>query len=270
MERLSIYEYIDYKRYLRDWIKRMPNNGRGQRKQLADAIGCQTPFITHVLSGTYHFSLEQAEAGARWLGLNDEGTEFFLLLVIKQRSATRGLETLVARQISRRRETEVVLKKRLDIKEEMSVEDQLIYYSNWHYCVVHMACQIPQLQNVEALKNNLGLTLNQTLSALEFLTENRLIEKTRSGYKVLRPILHLGKDSPLLAQHHTQWRLKAIDSYQKKSSSDLSYSGVASLSREDYEWVRERLSRLLEEVVNRVKGSQDEMLAGICFDLFQI
>lgn len=270
MERLSIYEYKDYKRYLLDWMARTPGQGRGQRKLLADAVGCQTPFITHVLSGDYNFSPEQAEACSRFMGLNDADAEFFVLLVMKQRAGTKGLENLVSRQLSARRTNEVVLKKRLNIKEEMDLESQLTYYSSWHYSVIHMACQVPHLQNIEALKNHFGLTLNQIMDALEFLTEHKLIEKTKTGYKVLRPVLHLGKDSPLLAQHHSQWRLRAIDSYQKRNPGDLSYSGVASISREDYEWVRERFSRLLEEIVARVKDSKDEMLTGICFDLFQL
>lgn len=270
MERLSIYEFKDYKKYLEARIARAPNQGRGQRKLLAEAVGCQTPFITHVLSGDYHFSLEQAEACSRWLGLNDSETEFFLLMVIRQRAGTRGLENLASRQLSNRREEEAVLKKRLNIRDEMSLEDQVIYYSHWYYSVIHMACRIPQLQTVDALMTQFGLSLNQVTSALEFLTEHRMIEKNKGGYKVLKPVLHLGKDSPLLSQHHSQWRLKAMQSFSRRDPADLSYSGVASLSREDYEWIRERLSRLLEEVVDRVKDSKDEMLASICFDLFQI
>lgn len=43
-----------------------------------------------------------------------------------------------------------------------------------------------------------------------------------------------------------------------------------SLSRDDYEWVREKLSTLLEEVVVKIGSSKDEKLASLCFDLFQI
>lgn len=128
MGKLSIYEFKDYKTYLRQWIERTPNNGRGQRKLMAEAIGCQTPFITHVLSGDYHLSLEQAEACARWLGFNDSEGEFFVLLVMRQRAGTRGLEAMASRQISKRREAETVLKKRLNIRDEMTLEDQLVYY----------------------------------------------------------------------------------------------------------------------------------------------
>jgi len=269
MEKLSVYEYQDYKKYLLHWLDRAPNGGRGRRKQLAEAIGCQTPFITHVLGGDYHFSLEQAEACSRWLGFNDSETEYFILLVIKQRAGTKSLENLISKQLSQRRATETVLKKRLNIKDQMSTADQLIYYSNWYYAAIHMACLIPQLQTVEALEKYFQLPLPQVTAALEFLTEHKLVEEYRSRYRVLKPVLHLERESPLLVQHHTQWRLKAIDAFLRKRNADLFYSGVISLSKEDFDWVRERLSQLLEEVVSRVKESKDETLACINFDWFE-
>lgn len=270
MEKLSIYEFQDYKKFLLQWMDRAPNQGRGQRKQLADAIKCQTPFITHVLGGDYHFSLEQAEACARWLGLNDAETEFFILLVIRQRAGTKGLENLAAKQLSQRRAAETVLKKRLNIKEQMSPQDQLIYYSQWYYAAIHMACLIPRLQTLEAMEKYFQLPLPQIVSVLEFLTEHKLIEEHRSRYRVLKPVLHLEKESPLMTQHHTQWRLKGIDAFMRKNNADLFYSGVISLSRDDHEWLREKLSQLLEEAIERVKGSKDEVLACLNMDWFEI
>ena len=184
MEKLSIYEFRDYKNFVVQWMERMPNSGRGQRKILADAVGCQTPFITHVLSGEYNFSLEQAEGCARFMGLSEAEAEFFLLLVIKHRAGTKALENLANRQITQRREAQTVLKKRVGVKERMRLEDQLRYYSSWHYAAIHIACLIPQLTNVEALQKYFRLPLQQILSTLEFLTEHGFIEATRTGYRV--------------------------------------------------------------------------------------
>jgi uncharacterized protein (TIGR02147 family) len=270
MEKLSVYEFQDYKKFLLQWMERAPNHGRGQRKFLAEAVQCQTPFITHVLTGDYHFSPEQAEACGRWLGFNDNETEFFVLLVLRQRSGTKGLENLLLKQISQRREAETVLKKRLKIKEKMSAEDQMIYYSNWYHAAIHMACLIPQMQTIEALQKYFSLSLPQIVSTLEFLTEHGLIEEHKSRYRVLKPVLHLEKESSLMAQHHTQWRLKAMEAFLRKRNADLFYSGVISLSKNDYEWLRERLSQLLEETVERIKDSKDETLACLNLDWFEV
>jgi uncharacterized protein (TIGR02147 family) len=271
MKRISIYEFKDYKAFVIEWIVRTPNKGRGQRRRLAEAIGCQTPFVTHVLSGQYHFSLEQAEACARWMGLSEEETEFFILLVVKQRAGTKSLENLVAKRISKQRESQTVLKKRLEIKESMRLEDQLQYYNRWHIAAIHIACTIPELQNLEALQKYFRLPLNQILAALEFLTQHGFIEQGRAGgYKVVKAGIHLEVNSPLMSQHHSNWRLRAIEAINRRQNSDLFYSGVTSVSREDFEWLREKLSQFLEQAIERVKVSKEETLVGLNFDLFEV
>lgn len=270
MGKLSVYEFQDYKKFILGWMEQAANGARGLRKQLADAIGCQTPFITHVLGGDYNLSLEQAEACARWVGLGDSETEFFLLLVIRQRSGTKSLANLASRQISQRRTSATVLKKRLNIDGRMNTDDQAAYYGTWYYAAVHMACLIPDLQTVESLRTYFNLSLSQTVSALAFLTEHGFIEEKKGRYKVLKPILHLEKESPFLAQHHAQWKLKALEAFAKRRSSDLFYSGVAVLSVDDYEWMREKLSQLLEEAVERIKASENETIACLNFDWFQL
>lgn len=270
MKKASIYEYKSYKQFILDWIANTPNEGRGQRKLIAEAIGCQNPFITHVLAGDYQFSAEQAEACARYMGLNDADTEFFILLVLKQRSGTKTLENLFAKQISNRCEQHAVLKKRLNIKDTMPLEDQMIYYSSWHYATIHMALMIPELQNVTGLTRYFNLPPQRIISVLQFLVDNNLIEQKGSSYKIKKSILHLEKDSPILTQHHTHWRLRAIEAIQTAKQDDLHYSGIMSLSHDDYEWVREKLAMLLEQVVERLGPSKDEKLATLCFDLFQI
>ncbi|MBV6514014.1 MAG: hypothetical protein FMNOHCHN_03600 [Ignavibacteriaceae bacterium] len=270
MVKLSLFEYKDYKRYISDWIEHSPQKGRGLRKQLAEAIQCQTAFVTHVLSGNYHFSLEQAEACGRWMGLSQEEIEFLLLLVMHQRAGTKSLEKLLGQQIAAKKEELNTLKNRLKISEAMSQEDQIVYYSSWHFAAIHMALLIPELQTLEGLQNYFQLSPTRLRHILDFLVNKGLIKQEKGVFKSVIPVLHLGSNSPLLNQHHTNWRLKAIESIIGKSSSDLHYSGVISLSQDDFDWVRERLSQLLEEVVARLKDSKDEKLACLSFDWFQI
>ena len=270
MVKLSIFEYKDYKKFIADWIEHSANKGRGLRKQLAEAIGCQTAFVTHVLSGDYHFSLEQAEACGQWMGLPHAEIEYLLLLVMRQRAGTKSLEKLLSQQIAAKKEELTALKTRLKIQDSMSQEDQMIYYSSWHFAAVHMALLIPELQTLEGLQKHFQFSPTRLRHVLEFLVDKGLIKQEKNIFKSVLPVLHLGLDSPLLNQHHANWRLKAIEAIIGKSTIDLHYSGVTSLSEDDFEWVRERLSLLLEEIVARVKNSKDEKLACLNFDWFQI
>lgn len=273
---ISIYDYQDYKKFLIDCIELMPKKGRGQRIQLAQALGCQTPFITHVLTGDYHFSLEQAEACARWIGLNEADSEFFVLLVMRQKSATKQAALLFERQLERRKNEENVLKKRLKIKEGLAPADQLQYYSHWLYAAIHMALLNPKLQTLEALQLYFNESRSRIQTIIDFLIDARLIEYRIEGQnkiqklKVKSSMIHLEKTSTLLPHHHTNFRLKAIDSIKEKTDGQLHYSSVISLSEKDSDWVRSRISLLLEELSDRVKNSADETLSVLNFDWFKI
>ncbi len=268
--KLSIFEYKDYKRFIRDWIDQSPQQGRGLRTKLAEALGCQTAFVTHVLSGEYHFSLEQAEACARWMGLEESELDFFFQLILLQRAGTKNLQKHFERQISQKREQQTLLKKRVNIPETLSNEDQQIYYSEWTYATLHMAVLIPELQTLEGLQSRFAIPPAKLRSTLDFLVNRGLIAFEKGRFKSLKPVLHLEVESPLIKLHHTNWRLRAIDTIDRKSFENLHYSGVISLSKEDYEWVREKLSQLLKQVVERLKNSPDEKLACLNFDWFEI
>lgn len=268
--RLSIYEYKDYKKFIIDWIAQAPQNGRGMRKLMAEAIGCQTAFITHVLSGDYHLSLEQAEAAARWMELCTADAEFLLLLLMHQRAGTKSLETLLKRQISERREQQTVLKKRVDIKESLSLEDQMTYYGSWHFAAIHIALLNPDLRTIENLQKYFQLPTTKIMATLEFLIERNLVKAEKGVFRVQQTTLHLEHNSPLMTQHHTNWRLKAIESIGTKNIENLHYSGVISLSAEDFEWIREKLSQLLKDIIDKLKDSPDEQLACLNFDWFQL
>ncbi len=118
----SVFDYKNYKLFIIDWIDKHSDQKKGLRKSLAEAIGCQTPYITHVLTGEYHFSPEQAEACARWLGLSINESEYFFLLVLRQRAGTQSLIKMLERQIEEKLTEENGLKKRLKIREGLTPE----------------------------------------------------------------------------------------------------------------------------------------------------
>lgn len=270
MNKISIYDYKSYRSYLLDWIAQTPAGGRGQRKLMAQAIGCQTPFITQVLNGDYHFSMEQAEACARWLSLPIEEAEFFMLLVQKERAGTKSLMLFLERQIHARREAATQLTKRLQISESLTSEDQQQYYSSWQYPAVHMAMLVPELRTLESLHKYFAIPLPRLMTILDFLTQKKLVRLKDGKYEMLKPVLHLGRDSPLLPKHHANWRLRAIEAIDTAAPGNFHYSGVVALSKDDFDWAKMKLSATLEEIIERVRGSVDEKVGCLAMDLFSL
>ena len=271
---ISVYSTTDYKSLILDWINHPANKKSSSRKALAEALNCQTPFVSHVLNGDYHFSAEQAEACAQWMHLSEQETNYFILLVLWARAGTKSLKSHLFKQIQRIREDETVLKKKVKFENALSWENQTIYYSSWQYAAVHMALLIPQLRTLDALEDHFKIPQKRLLQIINFLLEMGLIKEENRSFKVMKPMLHLENTSTLLLQHHTHWRLKALESFQNtqqtQQNRQLSYSGAISLSAEDFEWMKQRLSNLLKEVSDKIKDSPDEKLICLNFDCFEI
>lgn len=271
---IDIYHYIDYKKVILSWIDHPTNKGSGARKSLAEALSCQTPFISHVLNGDYRFSPEQALACANWMGMNEKETQYFTLLVQWARAGTAGLKAYVNKQIQQLRQDETLLKKKVLSDDSLSAENQSLYYSAWYYCAIHMALLNKDMQSINSLEKHFSLPKKKIVSIIDFFIKIGLVEEKNGRLTVVRPSLHLENNSPLLTQHHFNWRLKALETLQEKSgdpdSTHLNYSGAISLAAEDYDWIKQKLSALLKEIANRVKDSKDEKVICLNFDCFEI
>lgn len=266
----SVFEYSNYKRYLNDLIEACPNGGRGQRKALAEHIGCQVAYVTHVLSGDNHFSMEQIEACGRYFSLAKKEMEFLFLLLQHNRAGTVDLKKFFSGLIHEQREKHSLLKDRLNIKNTLSREDQAVYYSSWQYAAVHMALTVPEYRSIESLSARFNITAARVLEVLEFLTKLNLAYKEQNQYKTKDPFLHLEKDSPLISKHHSNLRVRAINSLDTPHEKDLHYSLIFSVAEKDKPKLRERLTKCIEECADIIRPSTEEDLAALCIDMFTL
>lgn len=265
----TLFTSTEYKSFLKNTIAAEPSGGRGVRKRLADHIGCQIGYITQVLSGAAHFSQEQAEAAARFFHLTPKETEYFLLLVSHNRAGTQSLQAVYESLLNRRRHDAKLLKSRLEIDGPKRDAYHQTYYSSWQYAAVHMALSVPGLRKPGALAEKLGIPLRRVGAVLNFLVEHELARKEGTEFHPTEQALHLERKSPLISKHHSNWRLKAIQSVEE-SQKAMHYSGVISCSKKDLARVQEKLAKCLEECIEIVKKSPAEDLAVLNIDLFSL
>jgi uncharacterized protein (TIGR02147 family) len=263
-----LFEYADYKAFLRAVGEERP---RGFRKALAQATGCQTAYVSQVLNGQYHFSLEQADAAAAFLGFTKEESKFFLLLVERQRAGTDSLRAYFAEQLEESRSRHLLLKHRLGVQASLGVPEQSRYYSCWQYSAVHMAVTIPKLQTRPALARALGISPRKLSEVLDFLGTVGLIQKKGERYLPGATQLHLSKDSPLIAQHHANWRQQGLAKMHSDHAGEgIHYSSVSSLSAADARKIKAQLTTALSDAVRAIKDSPEEVLFGINLDFFRV
>lgn len=265
----SIYDYDDYRAYLRAIIAQKDGKSRGFRSFLADQIGCQRSFISQVLNEDSHFNLENGNAIGKVLGLSSEEIDFFLLLISYARAGTHELRVRFRNQIRSTRETRMILKNRFKESDTLSVEDKVEYYSSWLYGAIRVLITIPQFQYQEEIEKYLKVPSYQISKVIEFLNSRNLIHIERGKITPTEKHLYLGNDSKLISKHHINWRIKAIEALDRESQVDLHFSAVNSLSRNDVLKIREKLAITIEEIRNTVKDSNEECLYTLCVDLFE-
>jgi uncharacterized protein (TIGR02147 family) len=266
----GIYEYSEYKAYLEKKV-----GSRGQRKglksKLAKALHCQPTYISQVLHGNAHLSLEQSQALNEFFGHTKEEGQYFLLLVQKDRAGTVSLRRHFEEQLQSMLQRRMVLTERLGKKQELSKEDQIRYYSSWHYAAIHMALTVPELQNAKALSEYFRIPIKKVTSVLDFLNKAGLARHTETGsFQTGKLLIRLGNDSPNILRHHSNWRQQAMDSLDREEIGDLHYSAVVSLSKKDAIRIKDRILEWLEKDLEIIKDSKEEEIYSYCIDFFHM
>jgi uncharacterized protein (TIGR02147 family) len=266
----SIFEVIQYKQYL---IQRLGGfrSRKGLRLAAAKFLNCQPTFVSQVLNGNSHFSLEQAEKVSRFLGLTEDEREYFFLLIQKERAGTPELAEYYAAKTGQLLAKRQVLTHRLGKDTTLNREDQSIYYSSWHYAAIHIAVTIPTLRTREAIAEFFKLPLFKVSSVLEYLLNTGLIKQDASGkYETGNSRIRLGNDSHNILKHHTNWRNQAIDSLDRETPFDLHYSAVLSISASDRIKIKDMIMDALKKQLVIADASKEEELYSYCIDFFNL
>lgn len=266
--RKELFDYLDYKHYINDRIKQSPSKGRGIKLKMAEHLHCQSAFISQVLNGLPHFSLEQAVKLNKFFGHTHDESKFFILLLQISRAGTVELKDFFRRDVKEILAKRSDLKNRIDIKKSLRPMDQQVYYSSWHYAAVHMLLAIKEFQYPESIADRLHLERGKVIEILNFLVQTGLAKKVENNFEIGVTRIHLDNDSPQIQRHHTNWRMQAINSIDKNLKSDLHFSTVVSMNPTDLPALKEILIKAIEDSRKIIRDSKEEQLVCLCIDLF--
>jgi uncharacterized protein (TIGR02147 family) len=267
----TIYDYLDYKKYLNDALSLRAKTERGPRARLAEFIGCHLAYLSQVLNGSAHLSLEQAEGCNRFFTHTKVESLYFLNLVHYARAGTENLKKIYHDLLKESADEQKLVKNRLDLKKTLSPEKQAIYYSAWDYLAIHTATVMPHLQTKNALSEALGISEERVAEVLEYLVSVGLVSQNKGKYEIAEYGFHLGTGSPFLVKHHTNWRVQSLRSLDNIKPEDLHYTSVISCNNKDVPAIRETLLKAISEIRSIVKESKNEdRLMSYCLDLFPI
>lgn len=267
MTRESVFDFKDYRAYL-NHKSGGAERRTGMKAQIAKALRCQPTYVSQIFAGKANLSLEQADALNDFLQHSRDEAHFFLLLVQKERAGSKSLEGYFEQQLQEIRDRRLILTQRLGAKERLSELDQATYYSSWIFAAVHIAVTIPSLQTREAIAQHFSLPVAKITDVLDSLVAMGLVEKAGAGFVSAKKQIRLGNDSKNILRHHTNWRLQAAEALDREQLTDLHYSGIVSLAKDDVVKIKELLFDAIQRSQTIIRDSKEEELYAIAVDWF--
>lgn len=266
----NIFDFAHYKPYLEYIEDSRKNFQRGFRSKLAEFIGCQSGYISHVLNGNAHLSLEQSMRVAKFLSLKPKEQKYFLFLVEFDRAGTKELKTHFDEEIQALKEEHLNIKERVGESVLLTEAEQSHYYSSWHYLAIHVLTSLADYSDIKSIAEALKTSEEAVGRVLLFLIQTGIIKESKGLLKPGLTQVHLNRESPLIRQHHTNWRIAAIQSLVNEDKSDIHYSTVSTLSKVDVENLKVEMTKLIERYVETVKPSKEEVMYGFNLDFYSL
>lgn len=134
-------------------------------------------------------------------------------------------------------------------QQHLSLEDQLVFYSDWKYTSAHLACALPDVNSAPELAAAMNIGAPEAEKILKFLLDKGLVMKKGETLVLGVTHSHLGKDSPLIATHHRNWRTFTMERASDVESEELMYTAP---------------------MVKRTEGCPDEDLRVLTIDFLRV
>jgi uncharacterized protein (TIGR02147 family) len=267
---VSVFNFKDFRIFIRAQWKVLPKAGYGQSRKLAEHLGVHTTLVSQIMQGDKAFTLEQAAGTCEYLSLNDLETDYFLLLVQLDRAGAPLLRKALTRQLETLRTQGRELSTRLVAKGKLSEEHRAIFYSDWIYSAVRQLTAIEGFETAEKIAAHLNISKKRIKEAIEFLLSVGLCKEDHGRLHIGPASTHVESSSAWVRLHHLNWRNKAIEVLNQDRLAQLHYTAPMTLSRADAEQIREMIAKFLESIDRVIEPSPSESLHCLNIDWFEV
>jgi len=268
-EIITVYNYLSYKQFYNDWVLNQPNGGHGEYRRLAIAMDVSTTMISQVFKADKHLSLEIAAEMAEYLSLDDDESEYFLMLVEYERAGSYKLQSRLRKQLSLKQAAAKKLENRVKSNNELGEQEKVIFYSSWIYSGVRMLTDIERFNNANDIAEYLNIPKNQVQKVLEFLIANRLVVQEKNRLKMGPARTHVGSSSSLVSRIHQNWRIQGMNRLSLSDEDNFFYTGPMVLSQDIAEKIRLELPAFVERLNAEVLPSKSETVRCLNIDWFK-
>lgn len=267
---ISVFDFEEYKAFLRSSLEAFPQKGRGQTLRLAEYISAHPTLVSQVLNGDRDFSAEQIFKVAQYLGLKNLETEYLISLLQIARAGTHEYKVFHQNKMKQLKRDSLNVAARLDKKRELSDLDRSVFYSNWIYMAVWIFIAVDGGQTLDAITEKFKISRALAKEVTEFFMSCGLAISEGNKFKNKHQHIHLEFGSPYLSRHHMNWRVRSLERVDDLSPEELMFTSPFSVSRKDFMKIREEIIKVIQTTSMIIKESPEEDVACMNFDLFWI
>lgn len=254
---VKLYKYEDYKVFVNDWVKNHPSNGRGKYLELSKVLNVHTTLISQIFKGDKSITLEQAFILCDYLGFDQTETDYFMLLVQIERAGNFKLESYYQEKLLKLQNELQDMKSRITEKKILDENDKALFYSNWFYSAIRLSASLEHVNTKEDISGFTGLQPKIVNQVVNFLLSVGLLNNIDGKLEMGPAITHLESKSPLIARHHANWRVKAMDKHPHLTLDEFCFSAPLTINKSDAPKVREILTQAIESISEIVKDSDE-------------
>lgn len=266
---LNIFEFSDYRAYLKEWIAQAKKEQTFSLARLGKVAGVHPTFLSHVLSGTKHLSLEQAAAISAHLGHSKLELDYLVVLINLDRAGTPILRDYFREKKAQLEKDKNKLSQRFEKHQELSGGQRVIFYSSWLYAAIWASTAINDGQTLEQVARRFSLRKAQAAEVLDFLTQTGVCNEAGGVYSMGAVHVHVPNESPHVVKHHMNWRMKAVQKLDSREEAELFFSAPMSISKADVALLREKLNAAIKDTVTLATNSKAEEVVCLNIDFFK-
>ncbi|WP_413584881.1 TIGR02147 family protein [Bdellovibrio sp. HCB274] len=266
---MDIFEYNDYRKMLQDWLVLEKKQHRMTASSLAERVGVHPTFISQVLKGAKDFSSEQWLATCSLMKLSELENDYLQVLLQQNRAGTKEARAYFQKKLDEILKRRLQLQERMKDHKQLTDEDRAVFYSSWIYSAVRLFAACEGGQTLEQLAEKFQISKSKMEEILGFLCRTGLCKFEKSKYHMGEQHVHVPANSPFVVRHHTNWRLRAINSLEQTTPEELNFTAPMSISNKDFTIIREKIVKLIQEAVEVAKASNSEDLATLTIDFFK-
>lgn len=270
MSKKSLFDYADFFDFLETEIEKISRLKRGEKKKIAEELNIPPSLLSQIFSGTRKLTFDQVFLLCEHIGYSPLEREYIFNLYHLSNTQNKKLKELVKKKGDDIRKKSLNISERIEKDRVLSEKEKSILYSSWFYIAIWAYVSIGKGKTFEEIAEHFSLPHSKVKEVLAFLLETQICKMEQGLYVHHLNRTHIEKNSPHFIQHHNNWRIRSIQRLDLQNAEDLNFTAPLSLSKKDFDKIREEMMVLIQSVYKTVKDTDPENIYCINIDFFSI